>query len=190
MTERKKTKVVTSNEPEKAEKKGRELEELESKSTERERGGEAAFESEATLEGRAEPGDDDEDEALRNEAPDASDDEEEENSGDAQCEAAEVEGEDAAEEEEYRTADEDNGNAAFARESSHEGGLDARVVYRNYSFRTIAGRPSGSHVFISDPAGDVHKAEPVDILGRRVLLVHKADYSDFAQVRFTDEPMA
>lgn len=211
MTEKKKTKVVTSNAQKKAEKEVRQVEDLEARSAGAER--EEAFESEHASEDRVEPADDEEEKSAENRSLGAEDDEEEQTSGDAQCEtadaeaddsssdedeetsgdaryeAADVEGRSSGDEDEAKAMNSEEGNEAFARESSPESRCAAKVVYSNYSFRGIAGRPSGSHVFISDPAGDVHRAEPLDIMGRRVLLVHRADSSDYDQARFTDEPM-
>lgn len=60
------------------------------------------------------------------------------------------------------------------------------LIYRNYSFSRIAQSPSGSHFLIADASGVVHKAMPMEVMGKRALLVHKAEESEYAHAIFAE----
>lgn len=189
MTEGRKTKVVKMEIPEKVEKEELREEEQEYRSVDAEHREEDAVEAESAPADRVETADDDEVRAPGDEARDAEEGEGDEASGDTRCEASRGEEAHAGEEEEPRSVEREKDHVFAIPEPHLKGECGMRVVHRNYSFLGIAGRASGSHVLISDPAGDVHKAVPMDILGRRVILVHRAEHSDYENAPFTDEPM-
>jgi len=148
--------------------------------------GEEAFEASGTEEEASCGGI--ESEELEGEADSAEDDEEADD--EAECIAADDE--EATAGAEGGTESSMEARAASAEAFQCEAPAAERepvFVHRHFSLRDIASRPNGSHVLIADPAGDVHRAEPLEIMGRRVLLVHGIPPGDYEHATFTDEPM-